>query len=47
MVSENLWGCESISQKTIVIFPNNLFDFRSDDIEKQINIQFSSYNSKI
>ena len=44
--SQNLRSCESISLKTILIFPQNFPNFRSDTIEKQDIINFSGNSSK-
>ena len=42
---QNLWSCGSISPKAVLIFPKNFLDSRSDTIDKQGIINFSSYNS--
>ena len=44
---ENMWDCTLISQKAILIFPENFFHFRSAIIEKQsiINNCYSSKSS--
>ena len=44
--SQNLRSCGWISPKTILIFPKNFLNFRSDRIEKQGIINLSSCNSK-
>ena len=39
-----IWSCESISVKTVLIFPKNFLDFKFDMIEKNGIINLSSYN---
>ena len=39
----NLRSCGSISSKTVLVFPKNFLNFRSDTIEKQSIINLSSY----
>ena len=43
----NLWSCGSTSPKTVLIFPKNFLDFRSDTIEKQNVINLNGYGCKI
>ena len=43
---QNLTSCGSISPKTVLIFPKNIHNFRSNMIEKQVILNFSSYSSK-
>ena len=42
----NLWCCESISPKTVLIFPANFLNFRFNTVEKQNKILLSSNRSK-
>ena len=42
MESQNLWGRESISPKTLLMFLKNFLDLQSDTIKKQVFMKLSS-----
>ena len=46
MIWQNLWGCGSISLKTVLIFTREFLCFRFDTVEKDSIINLSNYNRK-